>query len=254
MNKAYRYAAYLMVLSLIAIPYKAFAFFGVEAGLGYWNQSPSGTLSYKGEPLDLRNDLNFGDKSQVFARVKVELPAVFPNVYFMATPMSFDGTSQLTRQITFGDVTFSANETLQSKLTMDHYDLALYYPIPLLKTATLNTLSIELGLDVRYIKFDSTITGSVSGVSSKNTNIYIPMIYAGILVSPISSFSIEGEFRGFVEGTKHYYDYIGRLKVMPFGPLFISAGYRSEQIKIDESDVKADANFKGPFIEAGVSF
>ncbi len=254
MKRAYRYAAYLMVLSMIVIPYKAFAFLGVEAGVGYWNQSPSGTLGYKGEPLDLKNDLNFGDKSQVFARVKVELPLVLPNVYFMATPMSFDGTGQVSRNITFGDITFIANETLQSKLTMDHYDLALYYPIPLLKTATLNTLSIEVGLDVRYIKFDSSITGSISGISSKNTTLYIPMIYAGVLVRPISSFSIEGEFRGFVEGTKHYYDYIGRLKVMPFGPLFISGGYRSEQIKIDESDVRADVNFSGPFIEAGVFF
>lgn len=253
MKRTYRYVAYLMVLSLLVIPYKAFAFLGVEAGLGYWEQSPSGTLAYKGDPLDLRNDLHFGDKNQIFARVKVELPTVLPNIYFMATPMSFDETSQLTRQITFGDKTFAANETIQSKLKMDHYDLALYYPIPLLKTATLNTLSIELGLNVRYMTFDSSITGSVSGTSSKNASLYVPMIYAGVFVRPLSAFSIEAEFRGMAEGTKHYYDYTGRLRVMPFGPLFISGGYRSEQIKVDESDVKADVKFSGPFLEAGIS-
>jgi outer membrane protein len=254
MKRTFCYVAYLMVLSLLAIPSKAFAFFGVEAGIGYWQQSPSGTLSYNGDPLDLENDLHFGNNNQLYARVKVELPPVLPNIYFMATPVSFDGTSQLTRPITFGDKTFVENETIQSKLKMDQYDLALYYPIPLLKTATLNTLSIELGLNVRYMTFDSSITGSVSGTSSKNASLYVPMIYAAILVSPVSSISIEAEFRGIAEGSHHYYDYIGRLKVMPLGPLFISGGYRSEQIKVDESGVKADVKFSGPFVEAGIRF
>jgi len=242
---------------MVVIPYKAFAFFGVEASVGYWRQAPSGTLEYKGDSLNLQNDLNLGDNNQVVARVKVELPLVLPNIYVMATPMSFNGTNQLTRPITYGNITFDANAPIQSTFKMDHYDLAFYYPIPLLKTATLGKLNVELGLDARYINFDGSITGSVSGVtttSSKSATIVVPMIYAGVQVKPISAFSIEGEFRGIDYGSRHYYDYIGRLKVMPFGPLFISGGYRSEQIKIDQSDVMANVKFSGPFVEAGVSF
>ena len=242
---------------MILIPYKAFAFFGVEAAVGYWRQAPSGTLEYQGDSLDLRNDLNLGDKNQVVARVKVELPLALPNIYVMATPMSFNGTKQLTRQITFGNKTFDTTAPIQSKLAMDHYDVALYYPLPFLKTATLGKLNVELGLNARQIKFDGAITGTVLGVtetSSKNITLYVPMIYAGVQVKPVSTFSIEGEIRGIAYGSNHYYDYIGRLKVMPIGPLFISGGYRSEQIKIDQSDVKADVTFSGPFVEAGVSF
>ncbi len=259
MKKISMYVSCLFVLALIAVPVKnAFAFFGLEAGVGYWRQSPSGTMEYK--PLtgttgnvDLKNDLNLGDKSQAFVRVKAELPLVLPNLYFMATPMSFDGSGRLNRTISFGGEPFTVGTDVQSKLTLDHYDLALYYPIPLLKTATLGLLNVELGLNARQINFDGRITSSTTSASKKIT-IYVPMIYAGIQVKPISALSIEGEIRGISYGSSSYYDYIGRLKIMPVGPLFISGGYRAEQAKIDQSDVKTDVKFSGPFIEAGVSF
>ena len=80
------------------------------------------------------------------------------------------------------------------------------------------------------------------------------MIYAGIMVKPIDLLSIEVEGRGIAYGSNHYYDFIGRLKVNPIPLVFIGAGYRSESIKIDESDVLADIKFAGPFVEVGVSF
>jgi len=170
--------------------------------------------------------------------------------------VSFDGTAQTTRPITYGNVTFDANTPIQSKLKLDQYDLALYYPIPFLKTATLGVLNAEIGLDARQLNYDGTITGKVSGVtetSAKSATYYIPMVYVGVQVKPVSAFSVEAEFRGVTYGSNSYYDYIGRVKVMPFGPLFISGGYRSEQIKIDEDDLKTNLRIDGPFVEAGVS-
>ncbi len=258
MKKISMYVSCLFVLALIAVPVKnAFAFFGLEAGVGYWRQSPSGTLGYKpvteSDNLDLKNDLHLGDKSQVMFRVKAELPLILPNLYFMATPMSFDGSGTVTRTFSYGGTTFTANVPVQSKLNLDHYDLALYYPIPLLKTATLGMLNVDLGLNARLINFEGTLSqGALS--ASKKLTIYVPMIYAGVQVKPISALSIEGEIRGIAYGSNHYYDYIGRLKVLPIGPLFISAGYRAEEVKIDQSDVKANVKFSGPFAEAGISF
>jgi len=258
MRNTHLFLAILFVLVGLLVPYGALAL-GLEAGIGYWRESPSGTLSYKAisanDTLDLKNDLNLGDKSQVIFRAKVELPLFLPNLYIMATPMSFEGTGTKTVPFKFGDQTFNAGVPIQSKLKLDHYDLALYYPIPLLKTATLNTLAIDLGLDVRQINFEGTISqNTLSLSSSKTRTLYFPMLYAGVQVRPISSFSIEGEGRVVSTGSNHYYDFIGRVKVMPFGPLFVSGGYRSEQVKIDESDIKADVKFTGPFVEAGVSF
>jgi outer membrane protein len=259
MKKVRLYIACLFVLSLLVVPCSAFAGFGVELGVGYWQQTPSGNLSYKAlspsDQLDLKDDLFYDKQNKPFVRAKIELPLILPNIYFMATPMKFEGSGPISRSINFGDNTFTAGALIDSKLKLDHYDLALYYPIPLLKTATLNTLSIELGLNVRYLDFEGTLSqpGTIL-TSSKSRSFYVPMIYAGIVVKPIDLISLEFEARGIASGANHYYDYIGRLKVNLIPLVFIGAGYRSESLKIDDSGVLADMKFAGPFIEAGLKF
>jgi outer membrane protein len=264
MNRFLRYAACLIAFALIVVPFRAFAFSGLEAGVGYWQQTPSGTLGYQkispNDDIDLRKDLNYGSKNQIFARVKVELPLVLPNIYFLATPMSFEGAGRKAVNFNFGGQPFSATFPIQSKVKLDHYDLALYYPIPLVKTATLGKLNIDLGLDLRQINFEGTISQSgatfvsASQSASKSLTLYVPMVYTGIQFKPLSLISIEAEGRGLAYGASHYIDYIGRLKIMPMGPLFVSAGYRSEELRIDQSVVNVNIKFRGPFAEAGIIF
>jgi outer membrane protein len=251
--------ACIFVLTMLAVPSRAFALFGLDAGVGYWMQTPSGTMQYQPitgtvGAIDLKDDLNFDTQNRPFVRVKAELPLILPNIYFMATPMSFDQTALVTRPISFGGQTFgTVGVPVDSKLKLDHYDLALFYPIPLLKTATLGKLNVEFGLNARQINFEGTISGG-GRTGSKSLTLFVPMIYAGVQVKPISLFSIEAEFRGIAYGENHYYDYLGRVKVNPIPLVYIAGGYRAETLKIDAQDVKADIKFGGPFIEVGVSF
>jgi len=256
MRKIQIIALGVFVIAFVAVPYSAFAFLGVEVGVGYWQQTPSGTLSYQGtSDLDLKNDLFLSEKSQAFVRAKVELPLFLPNIYFMATPMSFDGSGTLSRPIIFGNTTFDVTAPIQSKLKLDHYDLALYYPLPFLKTLTLDIVNVDLGLDARKIDFESTINQEALNQSaSQSLSIYVPMVYAGVQIKPISLIAIEGEIRGIDYGQEHYYDYIAKVRVNPIPIFYVSGGYRSEDIKIDQSGVKADIRISGPFVEAGVSF
>jgi outer membrane protein len=258
MKKIQLYVVCLFVLSMLVVPCSAFAFFGADIGVGYWRQTPSGSLDYKPTSaltgnIDLKDDLNLDTQNKLFVRIKAELPSALPNLYFMATPMSFEGSGTLTRSISFNGESFTVGENVDSKVKLDHYDLALFYPLPFIKTSTLGKLNIELGLNARKLDFEGTISAS-SQTASKSLSIYIPMIYAGIQVKPISLFSIEAEVRGIAYGSNHYYDYLGRLRVNPIPLVFIGAGYRAETVKIDESDVKADIKFGGPFVEAGLSF
>jgi outer membrane protein len=248
----------LFVLAMLIVPCSAFAFLGLEAGVGYWKQTPSGTLQYKplattAADIDLKDDLNFKSEGKPFVRVKAELPLILPNLYFMATPMTFEGSGTITRNISFGGTQFNLGVPVESKLKLDHLDLAIFYPIPLLKTATLGKLNVEFGLNVRQIAFEGTISGG-GQTASKTMTLYVPMIYAGIQVKPISLLSIEAELRGIAYGENSYYDYIGRLKVNPLPVVFIAGGYRAETVKINAQDVKADIKFSGPFAEVGVSF
>lgn len=259
MRRIQMFAVGVFVLAMLAVPYRAFAFLGLEVGVGYWKQTPSGTLGYKGtsaaDELDLKNDLKYDSKNNPFVRVKVDLPLVLPNIYLMATPMSFDGTGSKNVNFTYGGQNFNASVPFTSKVKLDHYDVALFYPIPLLKTATLGRLNVELGLNARKIDFEGTINQPTTNTSAtKSLSLYLPMVYAGVQIKPISLFAIEAEFRGIAIGQNHYYDYIGKLRINPIPVVYISAGYRSEDVKIDQSDVKANLKFGGPFVEAGVSF
>jgi outer membrane protein len=155
----------------------------------------------------------------------------------------------------YGGQTFNANVPFESKLKLDHYDLAVYYPIPLLKTATAGKLNVELGLNARKIDFEGTVDQPSTGVSaSKDLTLYVPMVYVGVQIKPISAFSIEAEVRGISYSDNSYYDYIGRVKIKPIPLFYIAGGYRAETLEIDEEDVNVDLDFKGPFIEAGLSF
>ncbi len=258
MKRTRSYIICLFVLSMLVIPYQAFAFFAMDVGVGYWRQTPTGTLDYKPTSaftgnIDLKDDLFLDTENKPFVRIRTELPLVLPNIYLMATPMSFKGSGPLTRDISYNGQTFAATTNIDSKVDLDHYDLAFFYPIPALKTATLGKLNIDLGLNARKIDFEGTINqGSTS--ASKTLSIYVPMIFVGIQVKPVSAFSIEAEVRGMAYSNSHYYDYIGRLRVNPIPLVFIAAGYRAEDIKIDQSDVKAEIKFGGPFVEAGLSF
>jgi len=252
MNCIQRYLTCFFILTMLVVPYKASAL-GLEVAVGYWGQSPSGTLAYNPvlptDNLDLQNDLKYDTKYQPFVRVKAELPVFLPNIYAMWTPMSFDGTGNKT--FSFGGQPFSGAFT--STLKMDQYDIALYYSLPFLNTATLGVLNAELGIDAKIINFEASVTGS--GITtSKDLTLYVPMIYAGVQVKPVKAFSIEAEGRGIAYGSNHYYDFIGRVKVKAFGPLFVSGGYRYQDINIDTSGITAGVKFSGPFVEAGLSF
>jgi len=132
----------LFVLAMLIVPCRAFALFGLEAGVGYWQQTPSGTLQYKplattAADIDIKDDLNFKSEGKPFVRVKAELPLILPNLYFMVTPMTCGGSGTITRNISFGGTQFNLGVPIESKLKLDHLDLAIFYPIRLLKTATL---------------------------------------------------------------------------------------------------------------------
>ncbi|NOX20890.1 MAG: TIGR04219 family outer membrane beta-barrel protein [Nitrospirae bacterium] len=226
---------------------------GFELSAGYWKQSPSGYVSYKPvsdtDRLDVESDLKYDDEGRPFVRARLYTPGVLPNIYFMATPMKFEADSVLSRSFRFGDQVFSINEAFYSKVELNHYDVGLFYKLPL----TGAPLGLEAGLNVRIIDFYAEVKSSLRD-ERKSLTTAVPMVYVAVLINPADFFALEAEGRGVVYNSNHYYDFIGRVKIKPFGPFFIAGGYRYEDIKIDQDDVDARVKFKGPFIEAGVAF
>ena len=245
----------LLAVSLLAVilfPQTAPAI-GLEAAAGVWQQNPGGDVSYKGTALSTDTDLNYDSATKFYGRAKIDMPLIIPNIYLMATPMSFDGAGSKSINFTFANKTYTGSVPFTSELRLDHYDIALYYGVPFLKTATLGKLNVDAGLNVRIIDFSAEIT---QGALKESTSLMfaVPMVYLGAQFKPIKKLAVEAEVRGIAYDTNHFYDLIGRVKYKFLKLAFIGAGYRYEDIKIDQSDIMGNLSFSGPFTEAGVEF
>ena len=245
----------LFLLTVFLAPETTFAI-GLEVAVGGWRQDPSGEIGYKGEKLSVEDELKYDSEDKLFGRAKIDMPLWLPNIYLMVTPMKFqDDEGNKTINFTFGDRTFTANVPFKSSVRADHYDICLFYGLPFLKKATLGKLNAEFGINGRIIDFEAEIDQPTTGINeSKSLTIPVPMAYAGVQFRPIKFIGFEVEGRGIAYSSNHYYDLIGRVKIMPFKPIFVSGGYRYEEIKIDESDVEATLKFQGPFVEVGLEF
>ncbi len=254
--KAFR----ILMVFILFFSWPAFAFaIGIEVAVGAWQQNPAGTIAYQAltvnDELDIENDAKYDDEIKLMGRAKIDMPLFIPNIYLMATPMTFEGNGSKTLPFTFGGKAFSAVLPFYSKVTLDHYDVALFWNVPFLKTATLKKVNVDFGIDARFIALKAEVRqDSTSQQASTSENLVLPMVYVGAQIMPVKWLSIEAEARGTSYSGDHYYDFIGRLKVKPLGPVFIAAGYRYEDVDVEEKDIKAKLTFAGPFLEGGIQF
>jgi len=246
------------LIFLLSIPTTALAW-GVEIAGGAWYQSPSGNMSFdkttNADDLDLEDNLNYDDKWQPSGRLKIDMPLFIPNIYIMATPLKWDERGSKDVDFSFGGENFQANVDFDSKLKMNHLDVAFYYGLPFIKTATLDVLNIDLGLNFRLMDVKAEIEQKDFGLKeSESYFLPLPMVYAAMQIVPVEWLGLEFEGRGFGYSSNHYVSLIGRLKVKPFGPFFVAGGYRYDTVKIDYQDIDIDTEFEGPFAEVGLDF
>ncbi len=247
----------LLAMIMVPVSAPALPLIDIEAAIGVWYTSPSGTLAYEPRPgfaddfLDIENDLAFDDEAKYFGRLKVDMPLMIPNIYLMVNPMNFEETnSGIT--FNFGGIPFNT-DTFTSELDMNQYDIGLYYMVPLLKTASLYSLNVEGGINVRIIDAEATISqGAIK--SSESETFALPMLYLGAQFRPIDSLSFEGEARGITYKDDKIYSLIGRVRYNAFGPWFVAGGYRYDDYDVDYDDFIIDMELSGPFVETGLHF
>lgn len=239
-----------MVLCLVlclALPSASYALLGIvdiEAAVGGWYAAPSGDMQYKGTKSDLEDAFGFEEEFPISGRVKLDLP-VIPVIYVMATPLEFTG--EVNGTITFNGEDFTTGA--DSKLRFDQYDLALYYGVPFLGLATLGSVHVNAGINIRVIDVEGEVD-----TESMSMTIPLPMLYVSADVSPIDAFAIEAEVRALSVGYGSVLSAIARLRLNALGPFFVTAGYRYEDMSVDKDDFEADIKISGPFAEVGLAF
>lgn len=226
-----------------------------EISVGYMQQKPNGWLQYDGDTVDLKKDLGFDDENKGFVKAKLELPIpLIPNIYLQYIPMDFKGDRNTTFR--FDGKTFTGN--VHSEVTLDHYDIGLYYNVPMISAMTSNVFDAEVGLIVRVIDFEAKVS---DGTNSSKTDFTapIPMLYAGLTINPFNFLSIVGEAKGITYNDNYYYDFSGELRfkfinAVVFKP-FISLGYKIERLRIDDIDnTYGDIRIEQPYVSFGINF
>ncbi len=245
------------LLLFISAPAAGLPLVDIEGAVGGWQAWPSGGMAYQGDDLDLKDDLDYDDETCFTARLKIGMPMAIPNIYLMATPLEFEKNTTRTEGFTFGGKAFENETNFSSRLTMDHYDIGIFYDLPLLKTFSLHRLNLEAGLNARIIDAQAVIEQDAEGeriYAKKSETIPVPMIYLGAGIYPVERFGLEVELRGISYSDYELLSLIGRLKAKAFGPMFISGGYRYDSYDIKEDDLEIDVDFSGPFLETGLNF
>lgn len=233
----------------------ALPFVDLKVGAGYTTLSPSGWVKYKGDPVDVEKDLNLGDSKNVNAYIQIGLP-VLPNIKLEYLPTNYEGEGQVSKTFTFGNFSFTATDTIKSKIDINQYDLDLFYNLPV------PVFTPRLGIAVKYLDGYVDVRAINSNKHERvDLNVPIPMVYAGVNVDlPVVPVEIDVEGKGIAYQGNSLIDIkgIGMLALggIPFvGKAYIGAGYRYQQLKLDDIDgLFSDVKFKGFFGEVGFSF
>ena len=235
----------------------------ISAGVGGWNEDPSGWVEYKENNIvstnthvDVESDLHISDKTKTSGWFSIEGIPLLPDIRVQYTPMKFSGRGVVEKSFTFGGLTVNAKDIVESELEANQVDVTLYYGVPFIGTITAGKLDLNAGINVKvidgYVKVKDVL---LNREESKSATIPVPMLHLSGSLKPINLFSLEfsGNWIGY--SGSQFYETVTELKVFPVNRLFIGAGYRYQRLKIDDiSDISSDIKVKGFFAEAGFLF
>lgn len=240
--------------------------FGMEAHIGLWRSSPKGDLSYSPAGptrfLDLEDDLGMDARWEPMFRLKTRLPDL-PNLYLRVTPLSFDETGTASEPYPFGGTVFPDGQSVDSELSLNIYDAALFLRTSLVQLGSSVTLSGEAGLDLRILTIKAELSrasieedpGAFEVIEeSTRENKVFPMIYAGLDLQATERISLETEIWAYAFRGDDIYSIVGRVALEHFEPVLTTLGYRAEIMDFEKDDLELDAAVQGPFIEVGFGF
>ncbi len=239
----------LTLLAAIAATATSFAnadtVLGVYAGFGSWDASYDGKI---GDPTSISlKELGVKDHKNSFYYIALEHPIpIVPNIRLAHTEISSKQTATITKSFEYDDVIYTANDTIKSEFDLTHTDATLYYEI------LDNWVNLDLGLTARM--FDGFVYAASTTDTTRNKKVKVdqtlPMLYAKAQFDlPLTGLSVgvEGNYVSY-SGDK-VTDYSAKVSYLFDSVLDVGleAGYRKLSVKVDEDDLQAKVDIKGPY-------
>ena len=238
----------LLCLLAVSAPLTVHAdFLSISAGGGVWNASPSGSFKKITDPVDvnINDDLFWDSEAQGYAFITLEhfVPLV-PNARLMLTKIDQSGNGNTT--FDFDGQTYSGS--VSNDFSIEALDLLLYWEI------LDNVVSIDLGLNIRNLKVDYTITSTGSSTTD-SLDETVPMLYVLVGGSPWPDLILSGELSYIAYSGSSISDFTAKVAYTTNFFVGFEAGYRKQKYEFDDvSETDARLDFDGLFAGAYLKF
>jgi outer membrane protein len=238
-----------LVAMLLLLPLYSFADELISFKGGYQLLSPEGTLAGTingvGQQVDVEKDLNLDDSENVTGELSLNWGD--SKLSFNYLPIDFSGTGTLTVNGQFNGQNFSVNDTVNSDLTIDVYDIGYtYYILNFDDLPTRFQLGLELAVKIADV--DMTFNDITQGfIETEKVTVPIPTVGARTRIALADFLGIVGRI-GYLEyDGNHFLDAEAQVEFSPLPTVGLYAGYRYFDLKVDEDDVFVETKFSGPF-------
>lgn len=222
-------------------------FLSISAGGGVWNASPSGSFKKTTDPadVDIKNNLFWDSEAQGYAFITLEhFVPIVPNARLMLTRIDQSGSG--TTSFRFDGVDYSGN--VSNDFSIEALDLLLYYEV------LDNIVSIDLGLNIRNLKVDYTIT-STGITTTDSLDETVPMLYVLVGGSPWPDLILSGELSYIAYSGSTISDFTAKVAYTTNFFVGFEAGYRKQKYEFDDvSETDARLDFDGVFAGAYLKF
>ncbi len=242
----------LLVIGLLVLASTSQAAWLLDLTVGgsVWYTNPKGSANVFGYENDLDTALELDNEPEYHAYAEVQhfLP-IIPDVRAQYTSLTIDGTNG-TLTDPFGE-DLPAGTTVDARLELDHFDIILFYTLPL------PLVDIDLGLQGRYIEGRLEVSGevalgdeSIEATYSEGFTLPIPMGFArGRLNIPLTSLFVEAQAAGLSISGNTVFDGHGLVGYETDLGLGVAAGWRHQVWRLNDviSEVELDVEVGGPF-------
>jgi outer membrane protein len=217
---------------------------GGEIKIGYYNHTPSGTLQYQGNSIDVQDTLNWNDEADMFAKVYIEHPLpIIPNIKLGYSDFSHSGAGIINQPFDFGGTPYAANSNVESTFDLKMYDLTLYYEL------LDNWVNVDVGVNVKYVDGLVAVKNDAGVSESTDFQVPIPMLYAKArfdVPTTDLSFQVEGNYVTY-DGHTIYDAEAGIRYTLALG-VGLEAGYKTMKLKLDDiDDLSMESDFSGAY-------
>ena len=220
----------------------------VYAGGYAWSPDTSGSIASGSNDIDMEDDLGFDDSDQTVLYVGLEHAVpVLPNVRLRYMDLSDDASNTLVDPITFNGQTFAGN--VNSDYDMEMLDGTFYWsPLD-------NVVKLDLGLTVRQMDADFTITGAGQQATESASETF-PLAHGAVRANlPLTGVYVGGEINAIEydgSGMRDFDAYIGWQSDFLLG---VKAGYSRLEVELDDvSGLDSDIEIGGPYLAATFRF